>query len=63
MNKKWSELNKTMQTQISKKESFEKGKEINQEWNDDELSYLINNCVNIENTLSDINEIKWKINT
>lgn len=27
MNKKWSELNKTMQTQISKKESFEKGKE------------------------------------
>ena len=29
------------------KYSLEKGKEINQEWNDDELSYLINNCVNI----------------
>ncbi len=43
------------------KYSLEKGKEINKEWNDDELSSLINNCVNIENTLSAINKIKWKI--
>ena len=41
--------------------SLEKGKEINKEWNDNELSSLINNCINIEKTLDDINEIKWKI--
>ena len=41
--------------------SLEKGKEINKDWNDNELSSLINNCINIEKTLDDINEIKWKI--
>ena len=38
--------------------SLEKGKEINKDWNDNELSLLINNCINIEKTLNDINEIK-----
>ena len=41
--------------------SLEKGKEINKDWNDNELSILINNCINIEKTINDINEIKWKI--
>lgn len=40
MNKKWSELNKTMQTQISKKESFEKGKETLFSLRDELFSYL-----------------------
>lgn len=40
MNKKWSELNKTMQTQISKKESFEKGKEALFSLRDELFSYL-----------------------
>ena len=41
--------------------SLEKGKEINKDWNDNELSILINHCINIEKTINDINEIKWKI--
>ena len=41
--------------------SLEKGKEMNKDWNDNELSSLINNCINIEKTLDNINEIKWKI--
>lgn len=40
MNKKWSELNKTMQAQISKKESFEKGKETLFSLRDELFSYL-----------------------
>ena len=43
------------------KYSLEKGKEINKEWNDNELSSLINNCINIEKNLNEINIIKWKI--
>ena len=41
--------------------SLEKGKEMNKDWKDNELSLLINNCINIEKNLSDINEIKWEI--
>jgi len=41
--------------------SLEKGKEINKDLNNNELSILINNCINIEKTINDINEIKWKI--
>ena len=43
------------------KNCIEKGKEINKEWNENELSNLINDCINIENIISDINEIKCKI--
>ena len=43
------------------KYSLDKGKEINKEWNDNELNLLINDCIKIEKTLNDINEIKWKI--
>ena len=35
--------------------SLEKGKEMNKDWKDNELSLLINNCINIEKNLSDIN--------
>ena len=43
------------------KSSLEKGKEINEEWTEKQLNYLINICINIENTWTDINTIKWKI--
>ena len=43
------------------KSSLEKGKEINEEWAEKQLNYLINICINIENTWTDINTIKWKI--
>ena len=41
---------------------LEKGKKINDEWKDkDKLSSIINDCINIENTIKDINYINDKI--
>jgi hypothetical protein len=38
--------------------SLEKGKIVNNEWdNDNKLNYIIFNCVNIENNIKEINEI------
>ena len=38
--------------------SLEKGKSINDEWNNDnKLSYIIYNCINIENNIKEMNEI------
>ena len=38
--------------------SLEKGKKINEEWNDDEkLNSLINDCLNIENIIKEMNNI------
>jgi len=45
------------------KESIEKGKIINNEWDDNnKLSFLINDCLNIENNIKDIKEINKIIN-
>ena len=45
------------------KASLEKGKEIDKEWNDDNmLNSYINNCINIENNIMDINEINEILN-
>jgi hypothetical protein len=45
------------------KNSLEKGKAINKEWNDDtHLSSLLNDCLNIENDITKINEINENIN-
>ena len=42
--------------------SLEKGKLLNNEWdNDNKLHTLINNCINIENNIKDINILKEKI--
>ena len=44
--------------------SLEKGKSINNEWNDQDkqkLSSLINDCVNIENNIAKINKINDSI--
>ena len=38
--------------------SLEKGKEIENNWNNNKLSSLINECLNIENNIKDINLIK-----
>ena len=46
------------------KTSLENGKLIENNWKEDNhnLNYLINNCINIEKNLTDINDIKEKIN-
>ena len=36
------------------KESIEKGKKIDKEWNENNLSSLINDCINIENNIKEI---------
>ena len=47
-------------TQIKK--SLENGKLIDKEWNNNNLNYCINNCINIENNIKNINIINEKIN-
>ena len=43
--------------------SLEKGKKIENEWNDDnKLNSLINDCINIENNIKDINIINESLN-
>ena len=44
------------------KNSLEKGKLIENEWNDDKLSSIINDCINIENSIIDIKKINENIN-
>ena len=43
------------------KESLEKGKLINKEWNNNKLNSLINDCLNIENNIKEINIINKSI--
>ena len=43
------------------KKSIEKGKIIEKEWNDNNLSSLINDCIIIENNINDINKINDNI--
>ena len=41
--------------------SLEKGKNIDKEWNNNKLSLMIYDCINIENNISDINKLNEKI--
>ena len=41
--------------------SLEKGKSIDKEWNNNKLSLMINDCINIENNISDINKLNENI--
>ena len=41
---------------------LEKGKKIKDEWNNDNLASLINDCINIENNIKDINLLKENLN-
>ena len=43
------------------KKSIEKGKIIDKEWNENNLSSLINDCINIENNIKEINTINNNI--
>ena len=43
------------------KESIERGKKIENEWNNNELSVLINDCLNIENNIKELNIINEKL--
>ena len=43
------------------KESLERGKIINNEWNNHKLNILINDCLNIENNIKEINIINENI--
>ena len=38
--------------------SLEIGKKLNDQWNNNKLNYIINNCLNIENNIRDINIIE-----
>jgi len=40
---------------------LEKGKTIEKEWNNNKLNSLINDCINIENNITKINNINEKI--
>ena len=42
--------------------SLEKGNQIKNEWNKNNLHSLINNCINIENNIKDINSLKENLN-
>ena len=44
------------------KVSLDKGKQIDKEWNNDNLASYINDCINIENNIKSINMIKESIN-
>ena len=44
------------------KKSIEKGKIIDKEWNENNLSSLINDCINIENNINEINILNDNIN-
>ena len=39
------------------KKSLEKGKEIENKWNNNKLALLINNWINIENNIKEINSL------
>ena len=41
--------------------SLDKGKEIDKQWNDNNLISLINDCINIENNIKDINTFNLTI--
>ena len=41
--------------------SLDKGKEIDKQWNDNNLISLINDCINIENNIKDINTFNLAI--
>ena len=41
--------------------SLEKGKSINKDWNDNQLNYFINDCIEIENNIKEINLINENI--
>ena len=41
------------------KESLERGKFIDKEWNNNKLNILLNDCLNIENKIKEINLIKF----
>ena len=43
------------------KKSLEKGKIIDNQWNEEKLNSLINDCLNIENNIKEINLIIYKI--
>jgi hypothetical protein len=43
------------------KDSLEKGRIIQKEWNEDKLISLINDCINIEKSIIDINIINENI--
>jgi len=68
IDKKYNELfiNEEIIKEIDKfpnkiKLSFEKGKEIENNWNNNKLNSLINDCLNIENNIKYINQIKESI--
>ena len=41
--------------------SLEKGKSLDKDWNENEINYYINNCIEIENNIKDINIINKNI--
>ena len=41
--------------------SLEKGKSLDKDWNDNELNYFINDCIEIENNIKEINIINESI--
>jgi len=43
------------------RQSLEKGKALDNDWNDNELNCVINDCINIENNIKDINFINQNI--
>ena len=47
---------------LPEKIKLEKGKILENEWNDNKLISIINDCINIENDISQINEINENIN-
>ena len=42
------------------KKSLEKGKLINNNWNNNNMNSLINDCLNIENNIEEINKFKYE---
>lgn len=59
MNEDIEKISEKMPNKI--KLSLEKGKKIDEEWKNDNLKSIINDCINIENNIENINEINEKI--
>jgi len=55
---------KRMDKELSKKieKNLEKGKKINEDWNENKLSLIINDCINIEKNMKDFNLINENAN-
>ena len=55
-----SKINEELSNKIEK--NLEKGKKINEDWNENKLSFIINDCINIEKNMKEFNLLNENAN-